>query len=123
MSASVQRRRRFIDGADGAFANVLVNLDGSFPNAPAPTAPAVLSQKDCQYAPRVVGARIGQTLQVKNEDPTEHNVHSLSKAGNEFNTNQPDQQHAVRVQAEGQRNPPRYVRQPHLDDRIYRRHG
>jgi len=79
----------FIVGADGAFANVLVNVDGSFPNAPAPTAPAVLNQKDCQYVPRVVGARIGQTLQVKNEDPTEHNVHSLSKAGNEFNTTQP----------------------------------
>ena len=79
----------FIVGADGAFANVLVNVDGSFPNAPAPTAPAVLNQKDCQYVPRVVGARIGQTLQVKNEDPTDHNVHSLSKAGNDFNTTQP----------------------------------
>ena len=79
----------FIVGADGAFANVLVNVDGSFPNAPAPTTtPAVLNQKDCQYVPRVVGARIGQTLQVTNEDPTDHNVHSLSKAGNDFNRTQ-----------------------------------
>lgn len=78
----------FIVGADGAFANVLVNLDGSFPNAPAPTTPAVLNQKDCQYVPRVLGARIGQTLQVTNEDPTDHNVHSLSKAGNDFNRTQ-----------------------------------
>ena len=78
----------FIVGADGAFANVLVNLDGSFPNAPAPTTPAVLNQKDCQYVPRVLGARIGQTLQVTNEDPTDHNVHSLSKAGNDFNRSQ-----------------------------------
>ena len=76
-------------GADGAFANVLVNLDGSFPSTPPPTTPAVLNQKDCQYAPRVLGARIGQTLQVKNDDPTEHNVHSLSKVGNDFNTTQP----------------------------------
>jgi plastocyanin len=79
----------FIVGADGAFANVLVNLDGSFPNAPPPTTtPAVLNQKDCQYVPRVLGARIGQTLQVTNEDPTDHNVHSLSKAGNDFNRTQ-----------------------------------
>jgi plastocyanin len=75
-------------GADGAFANVLVNLDGSFPSTPVPTTPVVLNQKDSQYAPRVLGARIGQTLQVTNEDPTDHNVHSLSKAGNDFNRTQ-----------------------------------
>jgi hypothetical protein len=40
------------------------------------------------YVPRVLGARIGQTLQVTNEDPTDHNVHSLSKAGNDFNRTQ-----------------------------------
>jgi len=79
----------FIVGADGAFANVLVNLDGSFPATPVPTTPVVLDQKDCQYVPRVLGARIGQTLQVKNDDPTEHNLHSASMAGNDFNTTQP----------------------------------
>jgi plastocyanin len=79
----------FVVGADGAFANVLVNVDGSFPSAPVPTTPVILNQKDCQYDPRVLGARVGQTLQVKNDDPTEHNVHSLSKAGNDFNTTQP----------------------------------
>ena len=78
----------FVVGADGAFANVLVNVDGSFPKAAVPTAPAVLNQKDCMYAPRVLGAVIGQTLQVTNEDPTDHNVHSLSKAGNAFNRTQ-----------------------------------
>src|SRR5262245_52616590 len=78
----------FVVGADGAFANVLVNMDGSFPKAAVPTAPVVLNQKDCMYAPRVLGARIGQTLQVTNEDPTDHNVHSLSKAGNDFNRTQ-----------------------------------
>src|SRR6185503_21220285 len=66
----------FVVGADGAFANVLVNLDGSFPAAPASTMPVVLDQKDCQYVPRVVAARVGQTLQVRNDDPTEHNVHA-----------------------------------------------
>jgi plastocyanin len=78
----------FVVGADGAFANVLVNVDGSFPNAAVPTTPVVLNQKDCMYVPRVLGARIGQTLQVTNEDPTTHNVHSLSKAGNDFNRTQ-----------------------------------
>ncbi len=79
----------FVVGADGAFANVLVNLDGSLPSAPVPSTPVVLGQKDCQYAPRVLGARVGQMLQVRNDDPTEHNVHSASMAGNDFNTTQP----------------------------------
>jgi plastocyanin len=78
----------FIVGADGAFANVLVNLDGSFPATPVATTPAVMDQKDCQYTPRVIGARIGQTLQVRNDDPTDHNIHSSSMAGNDFNTTQ-----------------------------------
>ena len=78
----------FVVGADGAFANVLVNVDGSFPEAAVPAAPVVLNQKDCLYVPRVLGALIGQTLQVTNEDPTDHNVHSLSKAGNDFNRTQ-----------------------------------
>ena len=79
----------FVVGTDGAFANVLVNLDGSFPATPVPATPVVLGQKGCHYAPRVLGARIGQTLQVTNEDVTVHNVHSLSKAGNDFNRTQP----------------------------------
>src|ERR1051325_3235655 len=78
----------FIVGADGAFANVLVNLDGSFPATPPSTTPAVMDQKDCQYTPRVIGARVGQTLQVKNDDPTDHNIHSASMAGNDFNPTQ-----------------------------------
>jgi len=79
----------FVVTADGGMANVLVDVDGSFPNAPASTTPVVIDQKDCMYVPRVIGARIGQTLQVKNDDITGHNVHSLSMAGNNFNTSQP----------------------------------
>src|SRR5262245_5013318 len=79
----------FVVGADGAFANVLVNLDGTFPATPVSTMPVLVDQKDCQYAPRVVAARVGQTLEVRNDDPTEHNSHSASMAGNDFNTTQP----------------------------------
>ena len=79
----------FVVGADGAMANVLVNLDGMFPATPVSNMPVVLDQKDCQYAPRVVAARIGQTLEVRNDDPTEHNVHASSMVGNDFNTTQP----------------------------------
>jgi hypothetical protein len=82
------RGQTFTVASDGAFADVLVTLDGSFPATPAPSAPVVLTQKNCQFAPHVLGARIGQTLEVRNEDPTEHNIHAASTLGNAINTTQ-----------------------------------
>ena len=48
-----------------------------------------LDQRACFYLPRVVGARVGQPLQVRNSDPMLHNVHSLSAGRNGFNVGQP----------------------------------
>jgi len=46
------------------------------PVAPvAPLAPVLLDQKDCRYAPRVVGVLVGQKLAIRNSDGTFHNVH------------------------------------------------
>lgn len=75
--------------ADGGLANVFVDLQGTFPATPVPAAPVTIDQRGCIFVPRVVGARVGQTLQVTNSDPTAHNVHSLSTRGNAFNTSQP----------------------------------
>ena len=77
--------------ADGGLANVFVNLQGSFPSTPAPSQPVTLDQQGCLFVPRMSGARVGQTLQVTNSDPTGHNVHSLSAHGNAFNIMQPKQ--------------------------------
>ena len=75
-------------GADGGLANGFVHLEGSFPAAAA-SQPVVIDQTGCVFTPRVVGARVGQTLQLTNNDPTGHNLHSLSTKGNAFNTSQP----------------------------------
>lgn len=75
--------------ADGGLANVFVNLQGSFQGGAPPSAPVTIDQRGCVYIPRVQGARVGQTLQVVNSDPTGHNVHSLSSKGNSFNVSQP----------------------------------
>jgi plastocyanin len=48
-----------------------------------------IDQSGCIYSPRVVGARVGQTLQVRNSDRFLHNVHSLSAHTNSFNIGQP----------------------------------
>jgi plastocyanin len=79
-----------LKGADGGLANVFVNLQGSFKAAPSPQ-PVTIDQKGCVFMPRVVGAQVGQTLQVTNSDPTGHNVHSVSGRGNTFNVSQPKQ--------------------------------
>jgi len=74
---------------DGSMANVFVHLTGSFPETPVPTAPVTIDQRGCIYTPRVVGARVGQVLQVRNSDDLLHNVHGLSGRDQGFNVGQP----------------------------------
>ena len=73
---------------DGSLANVFVRLDGAFPQTPVPAAPVVIDQKNCFYRPRVIGARVGQTIQIKNSDPFLHNVHSVAAKNTNFNVGQ-----------------------------------
>ena len=46
-------------------------------------------QQACFYRPRVVGARVGQVLRIKNSDNLLHNVHSSPSHRNGFNFGQP----------------------------------
>jgi len=55
----------------------------------APAEPAVLDQVGCEYTPHVFGAMAGQTVQIRNSDPTAHNVHGLPKRNTAFNISQP----------------------------------
>jgi hypothetical protein len=75
--------------ADGGLANTLVDLQGTFLDAPASATPVTLDQRACLYAPRVLGMQVGQSLQIKNSDPLLHNVRGLSTRGNAFNVSQP----------------------------------
>jgi hypothetical protein len=75
--------------ADGSLANVFVNLKGNVPQTPVPTQPVTLDQRGCIYYPRVIGLRLGQTLQVKNSDAFLHNSHGLSGNDQGFNVGQP----------------------------------
>jgi len=78
-----------IAGPDGSLANVLVQLQGTFPGSTAPTAPVTIDQRACIYSPRVVGIQLGQPIRVLNSDPGLHNVHGVSKSKDEFNVGQP----------------------------------
>jgi plastocyanin len=74
---------------DGSLENVFVHVKGNVPQTPVPSQPVVLDQRGCVYIPRVIGARVGQTVQIKNSDDLLHNVDSLSSKNNSFNIGQP----------------------------------
>jgi len=76
---------------DGSFANVFVRLQGTFPATPVPDEPVVIDQQDCVFVPRVVGARAGQRVQIKNSDPLLHNLNTQTTTTNRFNVGQPVQ--------------------------------
>jgi plastocyanin len=75
--------------SDGGLANVFVSLTGDFPATPVPSETVTIDQQACLYHPRVVGARVGQTLEIRNDDAALHNIHSLSTKGNTFNVSEP----------------------------------
>jgi plastocyanin len=87
--ADKPRQEITLRSADGGLANAFVDLEGTFPATPLPSTPAVINQRKCLYAPRVIGARVGQVLRLINSDTLVHNVHSLSTKGNDFNETQP----------------------------------
>ncbi len=75
---------------DGDLANVFVYVkdglgDRSFDM---PKDPVVIDQKGCQYHPHVLGVMAGQTVQVKNDDQTTHNIHPTPKDNREWNESQ-----------------------------------
>lgn len=76
----------------GNLANVFVyvkeGLTGSYS---APAEAHLLDQQGCRYLPHVSGIMVGQTLTIRNSDPTLHNVHALPEKNAEFNQGQPFQ--------------------------------
>ena len=82
-------QRTVVASRDGGLADVFVRLEGRFTATPVPADPVIVDQQACIYLPRVIGARTGQTLLVKNSDALLHNVHALSTGGNPFNVGQP----------------------------------
>ena len=77
-----------VTDAGGGLANTFISLQGNFPATPVPAEPVTIVQRNCQYLPRVVAARVGQTLRIVNQDTTLHNLHSQSTM-NVFNVTQP----------------------------------
>jgi plastocyanin len=77
-------------GADGALGDVFVYVSkGVDARYPAPDRRAVLDQRACVYAPKVIGLQVGQPLEIRNSDDTLHNVHALAQKSGGFNVGMP----------------------------------
>ncbi|HEX6324649.1 MAG TPA: carboxypeptidase regulatory-like domain-containing protein [Vicinamibacterales bacterium] len=90
--ATVTDETLLVDGAGGvknAFVYVKTGLEGYAFDAP--SEPVIVDQQDCKYEPRVFGARVGQTIEILNSDPTYHNVHAMPRVNGEFNESMPAQ--------------------------------
>jgi len=82
----------YVVGDGGALQNVFVYVkDGLASKPAAPATMVTLDQHGCMYTPHVLGIQVGQELEIKNSDPTLHNIHALPKGNKEFNTGQPIQ--------------------------------
>lgn len=68
----------------GKLANVFVYIKSGTPptSAPSDTRPIVLDQKGCRYTPHVIAVQQGGSVEFHNSDPTMHNIHTVSIAGN-----------------------------------------
>jgi plastocyanin len=55
----------------------------------------VLDQSGCKYHPHVLGVIAGQTVQIKNDDQTTHNIHPTPKDNREWNESQPPSSPAI----------------------------
>jgi plastocyanin len=81
----------------GNLANVFVYVKDGLGNRTfdVPKDPVVLDQQGCKYHPHVLGVMTGQTVQIKNDDPTTHNIHPTPKDNREWNESQPPQSAAL----------------------------
>ena len=72
---------------DGGLDNVFVYVKDGLGNYAfdAATEPVKIDQHGCRYVPHVLGARVGQPVEISNSDETTHNVHSLPDVNREFN--------------------------------------
>jgi plastocyanin len=79
--------------SNGDLANVFVYVKDGLGNRAfdAPKEPVTIDQKGCRYHPHVLGVMTGQNVEIKNDDPTTHNIHPTPKDNREWNESQPPQ--------------------------------
>src|SRR5580698_10661434 len=77
--------------ANGDLANVFVYVKDGLGSRTfdVPKDAVVLDQSGCKYHPHVLGVMTGQTVEIKNDDQTTHNIHPTPKDNRQWNESQP----------------------------------
>ena len=86
-----------IVASGGDLANVFVYVKDGLGSRTfdVPKEAVVLDQSGCKYHPHVLGVMAGQTVQIKNDDQTTHNIHPTPKDNREWNESQPPSSPAI----------------------------
>jgi plastocyanin len=86
-----QKSEEVIVNDNGTLRNAFVWIKSGLPDRqwPVPTTTVALDQDGCMYKPHVIGVMAGQGIEIKNDDPTNHNIHPLPKINQEWNESQP----------------------------------
>ena len=76
---------------NGTLRNTFIWIKAGLPDAhwAPPTTVARLDQNGCIYTPHVLGIMTGQTLEIDNSDPVNHNVHAEAAADEGWSESQP----------------------------------
>lgn len=80
-----------IVNGNGTLSNVFVWVKAGVPEGKwaTPSNEAVVDQQGCVYKPHVVGVVVGQSVEFRNSDETNHNIHPLPRENQEWNESQP----------------------------------
>lgn len=86
------RQLSVVVNPNGTLANVFVYVKRGVPangRYAAPPDPVLLTQRGCQYHPRVFGIMAGQSLAMRNDDVVPHTLSARSSRNRPFTINQP----------------------------------
>jgi plastocyanin len=80
-----------IVNGNGTLANAFVWVKSGVPEGKwaVPSKQAVVDQQGCIYTPHVSGVVVGQAIEFRNSDETNHNIHPLPRTNDEWNESQP----------------------------------
>ena len=87
---SPQKSEEAIINDNGTLKYVFVWVKSGLPDKQwaVPTTPVSLDQNGCMYKPHMIGIMTGQNIEVKNSDPTNHNIHPQPTVNQEWNESQ-----------------------------------
>jgi plastocyanin len=88
---TAQKSEEVIVNDNNTLRNVFIWVKSGLPDKQwqVPTQAVELDQSGCMYKPHVLAVMAGQNIDVKNSDPTNHNIHPLPQTNQEWNESQP----------------------------------